>query len=374
MKPEKLNQSKESLIEFRQRLQPVTEVDRYDLLLEDLFLIRNPRFKFERDHSEEVKAFTSEYCAGKSIEEVGEWFFFPWSKTLAHYLPYEEHQEIRTARNRNIITKEEQDKFYGLRVAYAGLSVGSHGAMTTALMGGAKKVKIADPDEVSPSNLNRIRLDFLAVGRKKTALMREYLWQLDPYMEIESFDDGVTAVNVGQFLKDVDVLVEETDNLEFKIALRIAARERGIPVIMATDNGDGVIVEIERFDLKPDLQLFNGALGDITLEEFKTFPPTELPKLATKIAGADLVVPRMLLSLKEVGKTLYSWPQLGDAATLSGIAIAYCLRKLALGEPLKEGKMEINMDEVFDPTYHSEASTEARDKIRTGFKQALGLS
>lgn len=373
MKPEQLDYSKESLSGFRDRLQPSVIVDRYDLLLEDLFLIRNPRFKFIQDHTNEVKTFTAEYCGGKAIEEVGEWFFFPWNKTLAHYLPHDEHQEIRTARNRNIITKEEQQKFYGLRVAYAGLSVGSHGAMTVALMGGAQHVSIADPDEVSPSNLNRIRFDFLSIGRKKTDLVREYIYQLNPYAEIETFAAGVTEDTMDAFLKDIDVLIEETDNLEIKIRLRLAARERGIPVIMATDNGDGVIVEIERFDLDHSTQLFNGALGDITLEEFKTFPPQELPKLATKIAGADLVVPRMLLSLKEVGSTLYSWPQLGDAATLSGIAIAYCVRKIALGESLGNGKMEINMDAIFDPTYNSPQATQSRDEIRTMFKRAIGL-
>ncbi len=374
MKPEQLDRTQESFAAFRDRLQPGTVVDRYDLLLEDLFLIRNPRFKFIKDHSAEVKAFSEEYAAGKSGEEVGEWFYFPWNKTLAHYLPHEEHQEIRTARNRNIITKEEQKKFYNLSVAYAGLSVGSHGAMTTALMGGARRIKIADPDEVSPSNLNRIRLDFLSLGRKKTDLVSEYIYQLNPYAEIEVYGAGVTEETMDQFLSGADVLIEETDNLEIKIRLRLAAREKGIPVVMATDNGDGVIVEIERFDLDRSTQLFNGALGDLTLEEFKTFPPSDLPKLATKIAGADHVVPRMLLSLKEVGQTLYSWPQLGDAATLSGVAIAYCLRRIALGAPLANGKSEIHMDAIFDPTYHTPEATAERDTIRMMFKKAIGLA
>lgn len=373
MQPEQLDRSQESFSAFTNRLQPATVVDRFDLLLEDLFLIRNPRFKFIQDHSNEVKEFTKEYCAGKPLEEVGEWFYFPWNKTLAHYLPHTEHQEIRTARNRNIITKEEQEKFYGLTVAYAGLSVGSHGAMTVALMGGAQKIKIADPDKVSPSNLNRIRFDFLALGRKKTDLVREYIYQLNPYAEIETYASGVSGETMDAFLKGADVLVEETDNLEIKIGLRLAARERGIPVVMATDNGDGVVVEIERFDEDRSTQLFNGALGDVDLEVFKSFTPSDLPKLATKVAGPNLIVPRMLLSLKEVGQTLYSWPQLGDAATLSGIAIAYCLRKIALKEPLGNGKMEINMDAIFDPTYSSPEATKSRDDIRMMFKKAIGL-
>lgn len=373
MQPERLDRSRESFPAFRERLHPSKIVDRYDLLLEDLFLIRNPRFKFIKDHAGEVKAFIEEYRAGKPLEEIGEWFFFPWNGTLAHYLPHDEHQEIRTARNRNIITKEEQEQFYNLRVAYAGLSVGSHGATTVALMGGARRIKIADPDEVSLSNLNRIRFDFLALGRKKTDLVREYIYQLSPYAEIETFDAGVTEETMGAFLENADVLVEETDNLEIKIRLRLAARERGIPVVMATDNGDNIIVDVERFDLDKAKQLFNGAIGDVSLDMFKSFAPSDLPKLATKIAGPGLVTERMMSSLLQVGREIYSWPQLGDAATLSGVAIAYILKRLALGERVREEKCEISLDALIDPSYHAPDAVAARAAARAAFFGALGL-
>src|SRR3989338_971262 len=94
MKPEQIDCAKESFPAFRDRLQPSKIVDHYDLLLEDLFLIRNPRFKFIKGHAVEAEAFIKEYCGGKSIEEVGEWFFFPWNKTLSHYLPHNEHQRF----------------------------------------------------------------------------------------------------------------------------------------------------------------------------------------------------------------------------------------------------------------------------------------
>jgi hypothetical protein len=352
-------------------LKPANIIDQYELLLEDLFLIRNPRFKFIKDHVSELEQFTREYAVGKSLSECGEWFYFPWNRTCAHYLTESEHLEIRTARNREIIKKDEQAALYGLRVAYAGLSVGSHGVATFALMGGGRHVKIADPDTVSPSNLNRIRFDFLDVGKKKTDLTSEYLYQLNPYADVESFPDGVSEANMDAFLSDIDVLVEETDNLEMKIRLRFEARKRGIPVIMATDNGDNIIFEADRFDLDRNAQLFNGAIGDITIEEFRSFPPQELPRLATKIAGPDLVTIRMTESLLQVGKTIYSWPQLGDAATLSGVAIAYALRRIALKQPLTQQKVEISLDSIFDPTY-ADGKTE-RDARRAEFRRAIGL-
>ena len=374
MHPERFDRSRENIDSFRARTKAERTIDRYDDLLEDLFLIRNPRFKFLADHGKELGEFVEQYKAGKASDELGEWFYFPWDRALLHFLPEAEHLEIRTARNRNLITETEQKKLYGLRVAYAGLSVGSHGALTFALMGGGRSIAIADPDAISPSNLNRMRFSFLDVGRKKTEVVREHIWGLDPYASITSFDEGVSSDSLDAFLAEADVLVEETDKLDLKIELRLAARKRKIPVIMATDNGDNVIVDIERFDMEPDAMLFHGAVGDIDKEAYTTFPPHHLPKLATKIAGPEYIVERMLSSLGEVGKTIYSWPQLGNAATLAGAAIATALKRLACGEPLPSGKFEVNMDAALDPAYGEPKNQKLRATKRAKYLGALGLA
>lgn len=372
-KPIKFDKTAGSLEDFKGQHNPSKIIDRFDLLLEELFLIRNPHTKFVKEYQSELADFTKSYLAGKQTKEVGEWFLFPWSTTLVHYLPDSEHQEVRTARNKNIITDEEQARFYNFRVAIAGLSVGSHPALTLAMMGGCRSMKLADPDVLGPANLNRLRYDFTKIGEPKVDIVTQTLWQVNPYGDYVAFPDGVTDQNISSFLDNIDVLIEEVDNLEMKIKLRLAARERGIPVIMATDNGDGVIVDIERYDLDKNLDLFNGVAGNLTLDEFKHMQPTDLPKLATKIAGKDVVAIRMLGSITEVGKTLYSWPQLGDAATLAGVAIAYVVKRLALGEPLKVGKLEVNLDAIFDPDYSSAEAIKARDNYRANFAKNIGL-
>ena len=48
-----------------------------------------------------------------------------------------------------------------------------------------------------------------------------------------------------------------------KVALREAARLARVPVVMLANLGDNVLVDIERYDLEPDLPIFNGILGDI---------------------------------------------------------------------------------------------------------------
>lgn len=296
------------LRDFKSKNPGAEVIDEYRELIQELFLIRNPKYKFGGDYKVELGAFVTAHLAGKPMEAAGNWFYFPWSKKLVHYLPDEMHQELRTARNRYLITAEEQKKFYNFRVGIAGLSVGSHAALTLAMMGAGRMMRLADPDAISGSNLNRIRLDFTYIGVNKCDAVTGLVYQINPYAEIGEYPKGVSAENLPEFLggpPKLDVLVECMDNLELKIRARLEAKKLGIPVIMATDNGDGIIFDIERYDLDPNLELFNGVAGHLTLEEFQKFPPQELPKLATKIAGAGYVDLKMLYSLSEVGKSIY---------------------------------------------------------------------
>lgn len=376
MKPLRFDPKKETFEQFKGKLIIDRIIDTYEEQLKELFLIRNPRFKFNQNYQEELTEFLRIHRGKKSFEEMGAWFYFPWNKFLVHYFSDKVHQELRTARNKNLITHEEQERFYRFKVGVAGLSVGSHAALTLAMMGGGQTIKLADPDTISGSNLNRLRYDFSMVGMPKCDIAARQIYQINPYAEIHLYEEGITEETIREFLEGppkIDVVIEEMDNLETKIRLRLEAKKLRIPVLMATDNGDNVIVDIERYDLNPELPIFNGAVGDLTLEEFQTMRPQDLPRLATKIAGPNFVVPRMQASLLEVGKTLYSWPQLGSAATLSGVALSYIVKRLSLGEGLRTGKLEINFDAIFDPAYLEKESMYGREKAREQFFQAIGL-
>lgn len=373
MKPIIWNPETESLEVFKKKHLVSEVVDVYDQLLEDLFLIRNPRFKFNKEYKADLEKFVAEHKMEKSLVDCGSWFYFPFSKILCHYLPDSEHQEVRTARNKNLITKEEQDKLYNQKVGIAGMSVGGHAALTLSLIGGGKNMKLADFDVISASNLNRIRFDFTKVGKSKCVVVADQLWRMNPYAEIDAYEKGLSVENLNEFMTGLQVVVDALDNLELKIRLRLKAKEMGIPVIMVTDNGDNVIVDIERYDLDKNTELFNGVIGHVTLEEFRNFKPQDLPKLATKVAGANIVVPRMLASILEVGKTIYSWPQLGDAATLAGVTTAYTIKRLALGQPVKTGKFEVNLDAVFDPDYDDKKAVAHREAERRKYLDLIGL-
>ncbi|PIR97486.1 MAG: hypothetical protein COT91_01185 [Candidatus Doudnabacteria bacterium CG10_big_fil_rev_8_21_14_0_10_41_10] len=366
----------ETLESFKQSRHISEIVDQYREMVYELYSVRFPESRLDPEIKTKQQQFYSEHLENALSELAGVWFYFPWNQKLVHYLKEDLHQELRTARNKNIVTKAEQEKLYDSTIGIAGLSVGSHAALTLALSGIGKRMKLADPDNISGSNLNRVRKGFGTVGKNKALLTAQDIYEINPYMEIEIFEEGVNIENINRFFNDptkLDLLVEEVDDLRLKILLREQAKKENAPVVMATDNGDNVIVDIERYDLNSGTKLFNGLAGDINYHDFKNLSQRELPKLSTLIAGKDLVVPKMQDSLLEVGKTLYSWPQLGLAATLSGVAVAYVAKKILLNERIRDGKLEINLDSIFDPEYNFPDKIKYRQQKIQNFHKQIGM-
>lgn len=319
--------------------------------LEELFLLRNPKYRYDKNYAGGLEIFIREYSDGRALFECGTWFYYPWLKTAVHFLEDSLHQELRTGRNRNLITKEEQEKYYDATISIAGMSVGSHIAVVLAMTGGAKHLRLADFDNLSGDNLNRIRESYANLGTNKAVLVARRVFELNPYADIEIFPEGVSEGNAGEFVNGASVIIEEVDSPFWKIRLREMAREKGIPIAMVTDNGDGVIVDVERYDKEPKRALLHGKIT-VSAEEFRHLDPRDLPRVAAKMAGADVAVPRMLESVVEVGETLYSWPQLGTAANLAGTIGAYLVRHLTAGpHDLKSGRYIVSMDAVFEPGY-----------------------
>jgi molybdopterin/thiamine biosynthesis adenylyltransferase len=321
-------------------------IDEIDQQLEEIYSIRHPR-QVGKYTEYDMEAFKKTYYK-KSKERFGVWVYYPWNGYFVHFLPEDMHQEIRTARNRNLITEEEQRKFYTATVAIAGLSVGNSAMATILHTGGGKRFHLADHDTLSASNLNRIRAGFTKLGLKKVEVAAQEIYEVNPFAQVELFRDGISEDVIDSFLlhpKKVGILIEEMDNIYLKIHIRFAARKHRIPVIMAADNGDNIVLDVERFDLEPDRPLFH---GDIPEEELKSVTPllskSEAASIIVRMVHPENVAPKMKLSLLELGKTLYTWPQLGTAAFLAGCALSYTARKILVGEAISSGKYIISLD------------------------------
>ncbi|MRH91685.1 thiamine biosynthesis protein ThiF [Nocardia sp. SYP-A9097] len=274
---------------------------------------------------------------------------YDWRHTLVELPDPESFWRLRTARNRYLIDEPEQRAWARALIGIAGLSVGSS-ALTVCALTGAQRFHLADPDRLGVTNLNRLPASVCDIGTRKTTLARRRVLELDPYASLRMFSDGVTPASADHFLgtapggERLTVLVEEMDDLTAKVDIRRRARRAGIPVVMATDNGDNAIVDIERFDLDPDYPLFHGRAGDLTaLSGTALADPRERARIAQHIVGPE-ITPRTRYSLTEVGRSLQSWPQLGTAATLAGATAAYAARLIACGHALPSGRYRLDLD------------------------------
>jgi hypothetical protein len=142
---------------------------------------------------------------------------------------------------------------------------------------------------------------------------------------------------------------------------------------MGADNGDNAIIDIERYDKNPRQKFFHGRLGRTNYDVLSKLDKFGIGRTITRHLGPENVTPRMLASLRQMGKTVVSWPQLGGAALLNGCAVAYCARKVLTGEPLESNRALISLDEKLVPRYNSARSKRSRAKTARAFAKSFGL-
>jgi molybdopterin/thiamine biosynthesis adenylyltransferase len=145
-------------------------------------------------------------------------------------------------RNLGFLSPAEQEKLRTARVAVAGLG-GTGGAQVHALCRlGIGAFNLADPDIFELVNFNRqIGATMQTVGRRKTAVMAELVQSINPEADVRLFESGIAPENIGEFLADVDVVVDSLDFYCFKerFLLYRNARERGLWVLTSPPLGFG---------------------------------------------------------------------------------------------------------------------------------------
>ncbi|MEU3461132.1 ThiF family adenylyltransferase [Streptomyces sp. NPDC006733] len=278
----------------------------------------------------------------------GRWVWYPWSGRLVHLLPEAEFRLVRTDRNRDKITREQQQALLGRRVGVIGLSVGSSAALTCAMEGVGGSFRLADHDRLGLSNLNRLRAGVHELGVEKSVLCARQLYELDPYLDIEIHRGGVTEETIEDFFgggdrgRGLDLLVEECDTPWVKVAAREVARRRRVPVLM--DTNDRGMLDIERFDLEPERPLFHGRTGATTADDVRGLDREQAIRLLLTIVDEQRLSPAMADALTRVGRSLSSWPQLAEGVMLGAALVADAARRILLGEPLPSGRHFVDLE------------------------------
>lgn len=335
---------KEAFNELLESDPAITVFDEIDGQLRELIKSMHPSRKIR---PEEYPALIEEHLQGAQIDDYGVWVYYPWTYRMVHLLDEEEFVEVRTNRNRYKITREEQAVLKSKRTGIVGLSVGQSIALTMAIERTSGELRLADFDTVELSNLNRMRSGVHNLGVRKTVIAAREISEIDPFIKVKIFNDGLNPGNIERFfLEDgkLDMLVEVCDGLDVKILSRFKARELQVPVVM--DTNDRGMLDVERFDLEPERPILHGLAGDLDPVKIGDLTNEQKIPYILKMIGADTISTRLKASMLEVEQSINTWPQLASSVTLGGAITTDVCRNIFLDHFHDSGRYYIDMDEI----------------------------
>lgn len=347
-----LSSSRETLETLLENNHEIEVIDYYAGMLKELFTLEYPHLKtdnikFQREFDVWQKKLHDDQ--GKFTCR-GVWAYYPWRRQLVHLLLEHEYYRLRTARNNLLVSPSEQKILRDIRVGIIGLSVGQASAMTLTISGICKKLRLADPDIIEITNLNRIHAGVADIGLKKIIKLSRLITELDPFAEPDLYNAAITEDNINDFiLKEdkLDIVIDAFDDVRMKAQLRLAAREQRIPVIMATDVADGAVIEIDRYDQDPDIKMFGGRIDEDELRNLpKKVDIKDLAQIAIKMIGIQNPPERMMASIRALGTEIAGYPQLALASFLGGALVTYAVKQIALGNKNMSPRAEVSFPDL----------------------------
>ena len=325
--------------------------------LKELVRTLHPSVKFV---PEELDAAARAHLGATPPDEYGVWVHYPWSNRLVHLLDEDEFVLVRTDRNRNKITREEQAVLATKRIGVIGLSVGQSIALTMAMERSFGEVRLADFDTLDLSNLNRIRSGVNNLGLPKVVNVAREIMEIDPFLKVTLYPEGITRDNIERFCTEggkLDILVDECDSVDVKIFARQTAKALGIPVVM--DTSDRGMIDVERFDLEPERPILHGLIEHLDPNDAAKAKTNEekLPFLLAMV-GYDRLSSRMKASLEEVGRSLVTWPQLSSNVVLGGAVAGEVCRRMLLGQHNTSGRWRVDIERATSSEQREDTPTE----------------
>jgi molybdopterin/thiamine biosynthesis adenylyltransferase len=343
----RLSNSKDE-VEFLKLLKSNNGLQIHDEIIgqvEELVKSLNPKIVYSK---EKLREDAIKHFGSTPTEKYGVWVYYKWLNKLTHILDEEEFVLVRTNRNQYKITPEEKQILSTKKIGVIGLSVGQSVALTVAMERICGELRIADFDILELSNLNRIRAGVQNLGIQKCVVVAREIAEIDPFLKVTCFNDGITEENIDTFINDngkLDVLVDECDGLYIKILSRQKAKQYSIPVVM--DTSDRGMIDIERFDLEPKRPILHGLIDHLDIDIVKEAKTNQekLPYVSA-IIGLDTISQRLKDSFAELGKSIVTWPQLASSVALGGAVMCDVCRKVLLKQSVVSGRFFVNVDEI----------------------------
>lgn len=311
---------------------------------------------FDRDFSSYRDKLTDAQKNGLHEADFGMYMYDHYAGNLYLIAPEFWHRIGLITNTSKLLTDEHdtlswwqvKEKLQNAVIGIAGISVGGNLLEGWMREGRPKKVKVADPDWLEITNLNRLErgslrhmtqskaqkrnsknpFELARVNKAELAAYEHHL--VDPYADWYTYSEGINAANQDQFfLGDgktepaIDIFVEEMDNFSLKYELREYCRQHRIPVLMLSDFGHRVQVQFQDFKKDPKLSL-GYKVSDEYVQETVTKAMTtgnrdDVFTFVRALCGNDFAVDEFNTWIEGKGEQpTSSLPQSGGTAMASG--------------------------------------------------------
>lgn len=281
--------------------------------------------------------------------------------TLDHEAFYRE----LTLRNAGFISDADQGRLRKAGILVAGCGSTGGSAIELLVRTGAEHLLLADNGTYDLNNANRQNMTHQDVGRPKVDVFAERTLQINPYLDLDLFSQGVTPDNVDALVARADVVIDAVDvtgraGLEMKYLLHCACQRQRKPVICGYDMAAAQYIPV--FDYRRrNLPVLDGQL---TAEQVASLDPIQA---CTFLIPIDCIPVEMFdeLNRHRDGKDYTS--QLGIAANLFGTIATALVLELANDRPVKSAIYQDVWDLVRD-----RSPSESSDRLNQG-REALEL-
>ncbi len=292
------------------------------------------------------------------------WFYYPRKRHLVRFMSEDWHRLTLLVRNSTLLQEparklswsEHRKIFNDWVIAVAGCSVGSSIAHAIARDLRPKRIKIADAKDFYLHNANRVQLTYEDFGRNKATVIAEQINSVDPFLKVSVYEEGIHHGNIEDFISGnperdepvADLIIEETDDPDMKMKIREEARRARAPLLMVTDLGSAVQIDLRRFDRGHNLSLAP-LISDESLYEKRAIWERDKADRKKFFDFAHALIGNHYKHLPELREIIdqekppmfAGVPQLGSTAMAAGGIAAEIAARALLGYSLPE-RMLIN--------------------------------
>jgi len=252
--------------------------------------------------------------------------FDPRTQTILLLPDHETFYQTLVSRGYPLVSREDQQRLRTAKIGIAGQgTVGGNLAVAMARYG-FENLRTCDPDTFEITNLNRQPCNLFTLGNEKTEEVAYQARAINPFMQVEQFEP-LSEDNLAAFVEGCDVVVSALDNTRLIVGLNIEARKQMVPVLLGTDVGSGVLLDV--FDYRQTDALMHGRVE----EDDISLPPIEL---IFKFLGIDNFPVEMLDALqRRIDGELDYFAQTIVSANLCSSALIKGISFLMTQHPLR---------------------------------------